>query len=390
MPPWVKRSFLNLWRRPFRTALVVVFLALVVGLFTVMATVNRLVAERFAELEGSLESTIDVRPIGSLGLGGARSRPLRFALEQEIKAMGSDLRVNPYLIRRDFEEDRTVFYVGVRPGAPLLAVGDPEPMDRRLVAGRALLPEDAARRVAVLGLDLARGRGIDPQTFDGQAQLEIAGRSWQVIGLFDGGNGFTNAQAFLPFESMRRAFEAEGVSRVVIRAPSATRAASLADTLRATLAGQADVVTNRPAVRAAQGFLAGIAGATRFGAAVFLFAGALVVLGAMVLAFREQQREIGVEKALGASDSAIARRLLTESLLLSALGGLGGLGVAWLGLSVYARSWTSIKFGLVQAPLSPLTVAVIFLACLLLGAVGSLYPIARSRRLDPVAILREE
>ncbi len=42
MPAWFKRRILNLWRRPFRTVLVVVFLALVVGLFTVMATVNRL------------------------------------------------------------------------------------------------------------------------------------------------------------------------------------------------------------------------------------------------------------------------------------------------------------------------------------------------------------
>ncbi|MFQ5853114.1 MAG: hypothetical protein ACE5JU_21350, partial [Candidatus Binatia bacterium] len=57
MPPWLKRSILNLWRKPFRTVLVAVFLALVVGLFTVMATVNRLAAERFAELEGALETT---------------------------------------------------------------------------------------------------------------------------------------------------------------------------------------------------------------------------------------------------------------------------------------------------------------------------------------------
>ncbi len=101
MPAWFKRSFFNLWRKPFRTVLVALFLSLVVGLFTVMATVNRLASERFAELEGALESTIDVRPIGSLGLGGRRSRPLPFGLEDDIKAMGSDLRVDGYLIARE-------------------------------------------------------------------------------------------------------------------------------------------------------------------------------------------------------------------------------------------------------------------------------------------------
>ena len=390
MPPWIKRSLLNLWRKPFRTVLVSAFLALVVGLFTVMATVNRLASERFAELEGTLETTIDIRPIGSLGLGGARSKPLPFGLETEVRELEPDLRVFPYLIRREFTGDRTEFYVGARPGAPLLAVGDPEPMGARLVAGRTLLAEDAESLVAVVGIDLARSRGIDPRALDGRASVEFEGKSWRVVGLFDGGTGFTNAQAFLPFEAMRRALAAEGLARLVVRAPSTRRAWALADILKERLAGQADVVTNRPAVILAQASLAGISGATGMGAVVFFLAGALVVMGAMVLAFRDQLREIGVEKALGASNGAVARRLLAESVVLSALGGIGGLGFAWLGLSVYARSWTSIKFGLVQAPLTPLTVGVILLACVSLGALGSLYPIARSRRLDPVAILREE
>ena len=62
----------------------------------------------------------------------------------------------------------------------------------------------------------------------------------------------------------------------------------------------------------------------------------------------------------------------------------------WIGLAIYSRSWTSIKFGLIRTPLPPLTVAVILLTCLLLGALGSLYPILRSRRLNPAVILREE
>jgi putative ABC transport system permease protein len=390
MSPWIKRSVLNLWRKPFRTVLVAVFLALVVGTFTVMATVNRLATERFAALEGALETTVDIRPLGSLGLGGSRSRPLPFALEQEIAGMESVLRVDPYLIRRELGADTTVFTVGVRPGAPLLAVGDPEPMDGRLVAGRTFTAEDADRPVAVVGLDLARAQRITLQPFDDRTTLEMHGQRWQVIGIFDGGNGFTNTQAFLPFAHMRRVVAARGLSRLVVRAPSARRAWVLADTLGQRLAGQADVVTNRQAVRLAQASLAGVAGATRTGASLFFMAGALVVMGAMMLAFRDQRRDIGIEKALGASDTAIARRLLVESILLTTLGGIGGLAVAWLGLSVYGRSWTSIKFGLVHAPLSPLALGVILVACLTLGAVGSLYPIARSRRLNPIAILREE
>ena len=390
MFPWLKRSLLNLWRKPFRTLLVTFFLALVVGLFTVMATINRLATRQFAELEGALETTVDIRPIGSLGLGGRRSKPLPFKLEEEIRETSADLRVDPYLIKRVLREDRVEFFVGARPGSPLLAVGDPEPMDSRVIAGRTFLADESNKFVAVIGIDLARKYGIMPQNFEESSTIGINGRTWQVIGLFDGGNGFTNIQAFLPFETMQRAFSSEGLSRIVVRALSTRRAWKFAEKMREQLVGQADVVTNQPAVLLAQASLAGISGTTGMGAALFFVAGALVVMGAMMLAFRDQRREIGIEKALGASNAVIARRLLTESLLLSFLGSFGGLGIAWIGLSIYARSWTSIKFGLVQAPLSPLTLAVILLVSLALGALGSLYPVARSRRLDPVEILREE
>ena len=390
MPVWIKRSFFNLWRKPFRTALIALFLALVVGMFTVMATVNRLAAERFTELEGKLETLVDVRPLGSLALGGKRSKPLPFTASGEIRALGQDLRVEPYLIGREFAEDSTVFFVGVPPGAPLRAVGDLEPMDRRLVAGRIFGAEDATARAAVIGLDIAAKERIVPGSVAEGATIKIRGEDWRVIGIFDGGSGFTNGQIFLPFEAMRVAFDAQGVSRILVTAPSAGRASQVADLLGQKLAGQADVVTNRPAIELAQQSLAGIAGATRTGSIVFLFAGALVVMGAMVLAFRDQYRDIGVQKALGASNAMIASQLLTESVFLSSLGGLGGIAVAWFGLLAYGRSWTSIKFDLVQAPLSGQMIGIIVLACLILGALGSLYPIVRGRRLDPVVILREE
>ena len=191
--------------------------------------------------------------------------------------MGPDLRVDGYLIGRELKGGVATFYVGARPGAPLLAVGDPEPMDGRMVAGRTFGPGDRGRRAVVMGLDAARRFGLDVKTFTGTATVSIKDRDWRVIGLFDGGNGFTNAQVFLTFDAKADAFGAKGVSRVVVRAPSAVRAAETADALRARLAGKADVVTNRPAVALAQATLAGIGGATRTGALVFFVAGALVV-----------------------------------------------------------------------------------------------------------------
>ncbi|MCH7880444.1 MAG: ABC transporter permease, partial [Proteobacteria bacterium] len=291
MPIWFKRSFYNVWRKPFRTGLVILFLALVVGLFTVMATVNRLAAGQFAALEGALVSTIDVRPAGSLGLGGVRSRPLPFALVDEIREMEPGLRVDPYLIRREFEGETTTFYVGLLPGSPLMAVGDPEPMERRIIAGRTFISDDRDTPMAVIGLEVARRFDIEVQQLEPSTNISVRGQDWRVIGIFDGGSGFTNGQLFLSLAEMREAFKAQGLSRILVQAPSVVQGASIAKQLTEQLAGQADVVTNRSAVILAQAALAGIGGATRTGAFVFFIAGALVVMGAMVLTFRDQQRE---------------------------------------------------------------------------------------------------
>lgn len=75
-----------------------------------LATINRLARERFAQLEGALETTVNIRPIGSLGLGGRRSTPLPFDLEEQIKMTNPNLRVDPYLIHRELRGERAEFY----------------------------------------------------------------------------------------------------------------------------------------------------------------------------------------------------------------------------------------------------------------------------------------
>ncbi len=58
----LRRSLLNLWRRPFRTALVPGFLALVIGLFTVAATLNRLVPAEVGEAIATMNHVENVEP----------------------------------------------------------------------------------------------------------------------------------------------------------------------------------------------------------------------------------------------------------------------------------------------------------------------------------------
>jgi putative ABC transport system permease protein len=129
-------------------------------------------------------------------------------------------------------------------------------------------------------------------------------------------------------------------------------------------------------------FLGGIAG-------ISLLVGGIGIMNIMLVSVTERTREIGLRKALGARKLDILIQFMSESILLSVIGGLIGILLAWVICIVIAR--VAASSGTTINP--SIGVDSVVLATLFSSAVGllfGLYPSNRAASLQPVEALRYE
>jgi putative ABC transport system permease protein len=117
---------------------------------------------------------------------------------------------------------------------------------------------------------------------------------------------------------------------------------------------------------------------------IALVVGGIVIMNIMLVSVTERTREIGIRKSLGARRTDIVRQFLSESTVLSLLGGLIGVAIAY-GLSKLATVFFSLPTALpVFWTLMALTVSAS------IGLFFGIYPAWKAAKLDPIEALRAD
>jgi putative ABC transport system permease protein len=124
------------------------------------------------------------------------------------------------------------------------------------------------------------------------------------------------------------------------------------------------------------------------GAVLAVFVGGLAVINTMIMSVNERRHEIGLKKAVGATDREIVFEYLLEAAVIGLLGGLIGLLLGW-GLASLLNAVTAESLGgsaIFNVTPRLMVVAVGF--AVILGMIAGFYPAWNAARLDPVKALR--
>ncbi|MFD1535428.1 ABC transporter permease [Nonomuraea guangzhouensis] len=240
--------------------------------------------------------------------------------------------------------------------------------------------------VAVLGSEVATVLGINRLTVD--TRVWVGGRWFTVIGIL---NSLPLASeidrsALISFPAAKELLGYTGApSRIYVRtdpeqvtqvANAMASNANPADPYSVNASRPSDALSAQLAVKQAGGSLfLGLGG-------IALLVGTIGIANVMVISVLERRAEIGLRRTLGATRAHIATQFLTESLILSAVGGLAGIviGVGVTAAMAYSQGW-----GLA---IPPVALGGGFGVAVVAGVVAGLYPALRASRLSPTDALR--
>lgn len=400
MRAW-RRGVKSVFRHRGRTVVVVLLLGLSAGMFGIMTQVGAATHARVETLRARVRNLIEVSPAGSVAFEeGTELFPEEIV--QAVQRIPHIARVDRYLISRVVDRTKTpsvALFTGLVPGSAVRLAGmaGAAVINPPLVAGRSLRPEDAGKNVALVGRVFARLNRVDLAVLKAGRTVRITvqgpglpATDLEVVGIYASGSVFGDNQVFLPLDSAQRLFSKQGeLSLLLVTVDRVESVERVAQAIKTALGKRADVVAPEGLVRQVAGAFAGIEANSRLGAALSAFLGAVVVLLTLHLVIHERTPEIGMLKAIGASDRHIAQQFAAEVLTLAALGGLVGLTFAALGGLGVAR--LLLKAGeLVTGGMAVSLASRVLVAVIVVAATGSLYPLLQAIRMEPVEAMRHQ
>jgi ABC-type antimicrobial peptide transport system permease subunit len=372
--------FKNLFRRKGRTILTVLGIAIGVAAIIALGAVAQGIKAGLTSMTRGSEADLVITQ------GGALSA-LMSSIEQEV---AGEVRNWPEVADVDsvllgnamLDGERQFFILGY----------DPEgfAVDHfRIVEGEALADARGVRgKPLILGKRVALSMDLDV----GDA-MRLGGGVYRVVGIYETGDSFEDGAAVVPLEEGQALMLLpRRVSMIYIKlGPSATGDRSVEiERLRRrverrfpdlSLSTTSGLIDQEEMLAILNGMAAGVSG-------MAVIIGGIGMTNTLFMSVMERTREIGLLRSLGWRRRRVMALVLGESVVLSLLGGLIGIGLGVAG--VFALNSSSSYLGVLGSHFTPDLFVRALVTVLALGMVGGAYPAWWASRLLPVEALRYE
>jgi len=277
-----------------------------------------------------------------------------------------------------------------------------------MLTGRWLTEQDEAesRRVAVLGVEMTKNM------FQGRpavgSTILLNGLPFDVIGVLEKigreGNNGTNIRVFIPITTMRTLFplkrekDENAISFLNFQPVTRDDHAAAVQQVHNIIARRHgfdpkskdafeewDTIENERKVGmifdAMDWFLGGVG-------IVTLALGAIGIINIMLVSVSERTREIGLRKALGATNRSIMAQFFMEGAFLTGLS--GSIGVAFVAALMMLLAKAPMPEGFDAPHIVPASAVLAVGSLSLAGIISGLYPARKAAMLEPVEALRQE
>ncbi len=391
--------------RSFLTLLgVIIGVAVVTAVATVIEGANVYIKEKIATL-GSGVFTVQKASLGSFGdfrkfIEAFRKNP-DLTIE-DLAALRESVTLADEICAQD-GGSKSVKYgnisldgVGVQGVTPNTFVLSSVEVER----GRFIsdYDDDSRKNVCFVGSEVAEG--LFPQVEALGKDIKIGADTYAVIGVAKKlGSVLGQSQdnfVQLPLSTFFKAFgkRSSPTFLMKVRAFKGTPVETVQDQVRLVMRsrhrlnyGQPDdfSISSDEATEQLFGAITGTVAAVAFPVVgISLVIGGIVIMNIMLATVTERTREIGIRKSVGATRRDILVQFLVESAMLSGLGGMMGLLLAVLIMTIVGR-FAPVPVAIpLWAPVVAIGVST------LVGVFFGMYPANRAARLDPITALRAE
>lgn len=323
-----------------------------------MLIARQTVSQKIASVQVSVGNTISVSPAGFRGFAG-NGNPLTTTQISKVRTLPHVVDVTESLTDRlqasntSLQSATTFGSLGRRFGGgdgdfegsgfgqaainftpPIQVVGtnNPYQLDQSQGGGALKLTNgtifsgNSTNNVAIIGTSLASKNNLSVGS-----NFSAYGKSFSVVGIYNAGNTFANGLMIVPLSTLQTLSGQSGdVTSATVTVDLLANVSSATNAIKSTLGSAADVESSQDASQTAITSLKNIKNISTISLIGATIAGAVIILLTMVMIVRERKHEIGILKAIGASNTRVITQFMSEAVTFTLVAAVIGIiiGVA--------------------------------------------------------------